>query len=113
MENYGIADLPGVSPRQIAEKVVDIVRKLDGREPYTGGQKVFYTPAEWLAKGEQFMMSDTLLVVTHDGTSLSPYFNIDYGDRQAVRGLVAGLAEIGMEYCQSASWYSEIFASKD
>lgn len=43
----------------------------------TGGCKAFYTPQQWVEKGEKFGQN-ALLIVVHDGGDLARCFNWDY-----------------------------------
>lgn len=75
---------------------------------YSGGQKVFYTPEEWRAKGEPYGQK-AVLVVCHDGGAHAPAFNWDYGDTKLVEALRQELEAVGLYVEGCTCWYSGIY----
>lgn len=80
--------------RQAAEAIIGAVTALkDGKPPYTGGCRAFYSPEAWRERGESDVPRETVLVVVHDGGDFAPMFNLDYcqdrwfmaGDRALTR----------------------------
>ena len=76
------------------------------------------TPQEWSDKGEQ-TIPGALLIILHDGSTLSPYFNMDYGcyqtsDNEPKREwdrMLDSLHSVGAWSEQQSCWYSAIFPS--
>jgi hypothetical protein len=64
--------------RKAAEALVAAVAKFNGRPPYTGGCRAFYSPQAWAERGERTPPRETVLVVVYDGGDFAPMFNLDY-----------------------------------
>jgi len=89
--------------RGVAELVLQVTRAQSG-----GGCKAFYSPSEWVKRGEQFGHNSELIVV-HDGGDLAPWFNWAYEQDALVACLVSALAEHGLYYESCECWYSAIY----
>lgn len=78
---------------------------------YTGGCHAFYSPAQWIARGEEYG-TDALLILVHDGGDLAPYCNYAHEDRDAMRALKDALRvhDLYVEPC--TGWYSAVYARK-
>ena len=98
----GLSDLG----RQAAEKIVEFLQAHDAT--YHGGGGQFYTPQEWVERGEAYAR-DSLLVVTHDGGDHAGAFNIAYEQYKFREELIQCLAPLGVFVEQSTSWYSGIY----
>ncbi len=72
---------------------------------WSGGCRVFYSPGEWAARGEQYGLRSELIVV-HDGGShkQAVVFDEPLHDK-----LVAELAKFDLFIEQETSWYSAVF----
>lgn len=78
----------------------------------SGGSKVFYSPAQWKARGEEFGLNSELIVV-HDGGDHAPYFNLDYQDYLAHAKMDLALKKASLYAETQTTWYSAIFKWSD
>lgn len=77
---------------------------------YSGGQcQVFYSPAEWAARGERYG-TDSELIVVHDGGSHALAFNSSYQYYELLDGLSDLLADAGLQVSLTAGWYSAVYS---
>lgn len=76
------------------------------------GQRVFRTPEEWIAQGEEYA-EHSLLVVVHDGGSHAPAFAWEYEDYELIDALDAELRPLGVFVVQCTTWYSAVHALQD
>lgn len=93
------------------QTIVDLLREHDDLK--SGGHtKVFYSPAEWSARGEEHGEESgqgAELVVVHDGGNHACYFNGSYGCRSSVTAKDAALRLVGC-FCEPcSSWYSAVY----
>lgn len=97
----------GLSPRgEHAWKViVDWLRAHD--LTYTGGCKMFYSPAEWRDRGEQYCREADLIVV-YDGGDMAQVMDAADGGR-AYESLHDALAQIGVYTEAGTNWYSGVY----
>lgn len=72
-----------------------------------GGSKVFYSPSEWKARGEQYGV-DSVLIVTHDGGDHAAAFTMDYGYKLSEE-LTEALEKKGLWFEQCTGWYSAVY----
>lgn len=72
-----------------------------------GGCRAFYTPAEWKARGERYG-DGAVLIVVHDGGSLAPFFNHDYGAYAMMESMREALATRKLYAEQATSWFTII-----
>lgn len=100
-------DVQGLA-RQAAERICEVIRRTEGREPHGGGCSAFRSPESWKARGERYGTGSVLIVV-HDGGDAAQYFNADYEDHRAVESMRAELEKIGLYPEQCTSWYSAIY----
>lgn len=108
MDDTKLAAPPDISGRAY-EAYTTIVKFLNDNEMTdTGGCKAFYSPAEWLARNEQYGLK-SLLVVVHDGGCLAPICNMDYGDFGLYAAFQAKLHAAGFFVEGCTSWYSAIY----
>ena len=89
-------------------KVAEIVREVLGPKADDGGCKPFYSPEEWVAKGERFG-TKSVLVLVHDGGDLAPYCNYDYMEYEKVGRLSDALEKSGFYVENCTSWYSAVY----
>lgn len=99
-----------LSPRgqTAAEIIRDFLEEKHASDHGDGGR--FYSPDEWVKRGEQYG-TRSLLVITHDGGDHAPAFNIDYGAYAFHEELVERLRAGGMYLEQCTRWYSAVYAS--
>lgn len=74
----------------------------------TGGCRAFYSPKEWVERGESYG-AKSLLIVVYDGGDL--YHFLSYNSEwQSVRDEMDGaLREIGVQAEPCTGWYSAIY----
>lgn len=75
---------------------------------YTGGCKAFYSPQEWLERGERYGEGSALVVV-HDGGDLAPIFNLDYEVYSLYDKMDATLNKAGFYAESMTSWCTAIY----
>lgn len=75
---------------------------------YHGGGGKFYSPQEWVDRGEQYG-TRSVLVVTHDGGDHAVAFNIDYGAYALQEELTQRLGAHRLYVEQCTSWYSAVY----
>jgi hypothetical protein len=92
--------------REAAEAIVAFLTAQD--ELGSGGAKVFYSPAEWAARGEESGL-ESELIVTHDGGNHAIYFSHDYQAYDAMEEMRKELQRVGVWVEQQTSWYSAIY----
>lgn len=69
----------------------------------------FYSPRQWAERGELYGRT-SLVIITHDGGSHAPYFNLDYEAYDAHERLRARMAQHGFWIEAGTCWYSYVFA---
>ncbi|SEC70536.1 hypothetical protein [Tsukamurella tyrosinosolvens] len=99
----------GLSPkgRSAAETILAYLTET-GRT-YHGGGGRFYTPQEWVDRGEEYG-TDSLLVITHDGGDHAPVFNYAYDEPELGEELRRKLQPLGLFVEQCTSWSSAVYA---
>ncbi len=92
--------------RKAAEVLRDFAIKHD--LTFTGGCKVFYSPTEWKARGEEYGTT-SLLVIVYDGGSVRKAVSLDgfaYDLHEEFRQVLAGLGLI----CEECTcWYAAVY----
>lgn len=91
--------------RLIAKTVLSVLPK----SATGGGCRAFYTPAEWLERGETYG-TESRLIVCHDGGALAPFCSYDYGEYKKIDRLVRVLEAAGYWIEQCTSWYSAVYS---
>lgn len=74
---------------------------------YTGGCRAFYTPEEWLLRGERYG-TGSLLVVVHDGGDIASIMD-DGKLFESLQHLLGHRAGVYLEPC--TCWYSAVYPS--
>jgi len=92
---------------EISDVITKCIRDFNGEEPSGHGCRPFYSPEEWMRKGEQYGMP-AKLIVCHDGGDFAPFFNYDYGQYKAIAAMADALKQIGYYAEQCTAWYSAI-----
>jgi len=78
-------------------------------EPISGGGcKAFYTPDEWVDRGERYG-TESALIICHDGGDLARYFSYDYCIYECIEEMNSALEKIGYFAEQCTGWYSAIY----
>jgi len=93
--------------KAISQVILECLRE-DVKNPSGGGCKAFYSPQEWIDRGERYG-HDSFLVVCHDGGDLAPYFSLDYRQYDFYNKMENALNQIGYYQEQCTSWYSAIY----
>ena len=107
MNDFDRSHLTGEA-KTIANIVYEHVKNVLGNEPSGGGCKAFYSPEAWKERGESYG-TKSLLVLVHDGGSLAPFANLDYGAYKLFDGFQKELSKHGY-YCEACTgWYSAIY----
>lgn len=75
---------------------------------YTGGCKTFYSPQEWIDRGEEYGTKSLLLVV-HDGGDVAQVCNMDYMNYRLHDELIAHLGKHGFYFEPCTCWYGAIY----
>jgi hypothetical protein len=105
-DNFSIP--AGLSPKgKAAAEVILQVLKKDGADA-SGGCRVFYTPAEWKARGEQFGTNSELVVV-YDGGDHAIYFDYDHECYSAIDKMADALRPVGVFTEACTGWYSAVY----
>ena len=101
------ADLQGQG-RLAAEAMVAFWRAEGALD--AGGCRVFFSPQEWTARGEEYGRA-SLLVVVHDGGMHAGSISYDREQYDRVAALDAALRPLGVYVEQCTSWYSAVYKS--
>jgi hypothetical protein len=75
---------------------------------HAGGQRVFWSPGAWKARGEQYG-HNALLIVCHDGGDHALAFNEDYEHYRTCADMVAALARAGFYHEPCTGWYTAVY----
>lgn len=92
--------------RKAAQTILRVMKECE--MTYTGGCKLFYTPAQWKERGETYGR-ESLLIVVHDGGDAAHFFNWDYGAFELMERMSNALNEVGCFAEQCTSWYTAIY----
>lgn len=99
----------GLSPKgaEAWEAIVTLLREKDDLK--SGGHtNVFYSPAAWLDRGEDYGRGSELIIL-HDGGNHACYFNGDYECYSAVEAMRQALEQHGLYTEPCTSWYSAVY----
>ncbi len=91
-----------------ALNIANTIIKVLGEGASGGGCKAFYSPAQWIERGEKYGTKSTLVVV-HDGGDLAPYCNYDYEKYDLIEKMDNSLKEIGYYLESCTCWYSAVY----
>lgn len=98
----------GLSPLGVL--AADVIRgfmESKGIQNHGGGGR-FYSPAEWVDRGELYGRS-SLLLVTHDGGDHAGAFNLDYEQYDLHDELIKSLESHGLWMEACTNWYTAIY----
>jgi hypothetical protein len=104
-----IPDTISKAARHAAEAIILYLELIDGT---TGGCRAFYSPTEWLERGEEYG-HDAELIVVHDGGDLAPAFNLDYGAYDSFDSMARRLANVGVTAEACTCWYTAIYSTEN
>ena len=86
-----------------------IMRVIKRRELlHTGGCKAFYSPDEWLLRGEKYGI-DSQLIICHDGGDLSDIFGAEGHMHPANAEIERDLTGIELFVESCTGWYSAVY----
>lgn len=95
--------------RLVAEHVLKAMTLLnDGAQPYTGGCRTFYSPAEWRQCGGGYGLK-LALIICHDGGDVATFFNPNYECYKRMEAIQEALSHVGYRAEQCANWYTAIY----
>lgn len=98
--------------RLVAEYVLEAMTLLnDDAQPYTGGCRTFYSPAEWRQRGEEYGL-ESMLIVCHDGGDVATFFNYAHECDSRVEKMQEALERVGYWADPCTSWYTAIYRSR-
>lgn len=89
-----------------AAQIIRGFLKEHGLENHGGGGR-FYTPQQWLDRGELHGTS-SLLIITHDGGDHACAFNLDYGQYDLHEQLQERLRRAGVFAEACTAWYTAV-----
>lgn len=101
---------PDLSPqaKKIALAIVATVQGLFGKDASGGGCRAFYSPAEWIKRGEAYG-HNALSIVVHDGGDVAPFFDV-YGEEYSLEErMSAELKKLGVYAEPATCWYTCIY----
>lgn len=75
---------------------------------FTGGCRAFYSPDEWVARGENYCRN-ALLVIVYDGGALGNAFEYAHEAYQCIERMRLALAEHGLYTECGTHWYSGVY----
>lgn len=75
---------------------------------YTGGGQTFYSPADWIARGEEYGQKSVLIIV-HDGGAVAPVCNLDYEQYDLNNAMVEAMSAAGFMVESCTCWYSAVY----
>lgn len=99
------ADLKG--PGRLVAEAMTAFWRAEGTLD-AGGCRVFYSPQEWMKRGEEYGR-DSLLVVVHDGGMHAGSLSYDREQYARVEALNAALQPLGVFVEQCTGWYSAVY----
>lgn len=79
-----------------------------GAEPDSGGCKGFYSPAEWIARGERYGR-DAELIIVYDGSDLGMFFNTYDAFYESQDRMREALDKLGLFTEECTNWYAAVY----
>ena len=77
----------------------------------SGGCRVFYSPAEWKARGERYGQ-DAELIVIYDGGTHRAFMTLDAGRYELHEAMRAALEAAGCWAEECTTWYGAVYAKE-
>ena len=98
-----------------ARAAAKVIRDFAAEQGLTAaGGRVFYTPAEWRQRGEDYCR-DAELVIVYDGADISAAISMDramdYRSYAALDQLAERLAARGLHLEEGTVWYAGLYAA--
>ena len=75
----------------------------------SGGCKTFYSPAEWIERGEDYGKNSHLIIV-YDGGDVGHFFNMNHERYKLYDEMQTALRNIGLYFEECTGWYSAIYS---
>ena len=94
--------------QRVADLIYNHIKKVLDEEPTGGGCKAFYSPKEWIERGERYGHNATLILV-HDGGDLAPFVNLDCMAYNLYEGLSQVLFKAGFYIESCTCWYAAVY----
>lgn len=94
--------------KKICDTIISTVESVTGEDATAGGCRAFYTPQEWIERGEVYGCNSTLIVV-HDGGDLAPFFDFDRGRYSLCEQMRKALHKIGYMAEACTCWYTAVY----
>jgi hypothetical protein len=98
----------GLSPKGEAAHAAIMTFLLKKELCSSGGCKVFYSPEEWAARGEEYGTRSELIVV-YDGGDHRCAFNMDCECYKTIEALQEELHKIGCFFEEATCWYGSVY----
>ena len=98
----------GLSPTGEAAHAVIMKFLTKKRLVSSGGCKVFYSPAEWRERGEEYGTESELIVV-YDGGDHRCAFNMDCECYKTIDQLQEELHKVGCFFEEATCWYGSVY----
>ena len=108
LEDNQISPLYAPELQALCKKVLTAARKVMKEEPYTGGCRTFYSPAEWKERGEEYGL-ESELILCHDGGDFASLLNSSYGCYDQMERFSKAMEKYGYYVEQCTSWYSAVY----
>lgn len=94
--------------KKIADAIVKWMTDRNGRTPYGGGCRAFYSAKEWKERGEAYGTNGAL-ILCHDGGDLYYHCDYDAGCWPMVQEFHKFLESKGYYVECCTSWYSAVY----
>jgi hypothetical protein len=107
MNNLDIPDSLSDFGKQIATAIIATATEVLGKPPHASC-RVFYSPEEWKAKGEDYGLTSQLVVV-YDGCDLLSFFDFEDGKEALMARMEQALRALGVYSEPCTCWYSAIY----
>lgn len=105
-EEFAIPKGLSAKGRKAAQAILKVLKKYDAAD--SGGCTVFYTPARWKERGEDYG-TESLLVVVYDGGDHRQFFNMDCERYKLHEEMRQALHEVGCYPEECTGWYCAIY----
>ena len=108
MEDFNIPNDLNPDGKKAAKAILALLTT-ELTSPSGGGLPAFYTPEEWLNRGEDYGQG-SVLIVCHDGGDQARFFDLAYCQYDAHERMRAHLEQLGLYAEQCTGWYSAVYA---
>ena len=107
-KNFALPDGVSALGKKAHEAIMAVLQKYDCAR--SGGCKVFYSPKEWKARGEQYGLKSQLIVV-YDGGDHRRFFNMDEEEYKLWDEMHDALGKVGVYAEECTGWYAAVYES--